>query len=43
VDLPYLKRLIDFGVRDRWGKGRSAARRAPERRVELYFGREGAA
>jgi nucleoside-diphosphate-sugar epimerase len=43
VDLPYLKRLIDFGVRDRWGKRHSAARRAPARRVELYFGREGAA
>lgn len=43
VDVPYLKRLIDFGVRDRWGKGHLAARRAPTRREELYSQQGGAA
>jgi nucleoside-diphosphate-sugar epimerase len=36
VDGPYLRRLIDFGVRDCWGKAHLPARRAPMRRVELH-------
>lgn len=33
VDLPLLRRLIEFAVEDRWGKGK--AKRAPRRREEV--------